>query len=176
VHARLGLPEVVLPDPERARTIQGVLQPMEALRVHRLDHGWWPRERARFGPGMVERLEAAARLTDQQVTRASADRIVLADDVDRAMAGVDLVLAPVVGCLPPLVRDPDHAPPPVGGSVRDAVLGHTSLQTLFGLPALALPAGSIDGLPVGVQLFARRGRDADVLAAARDLVAPALQG
>ncbi|OWY61174.1 hypothetical protein B7486_65180, partial [cyanobacterium TDX16] len=95
-------------------------------------------------------------------------------DLDRAMVDVDLVLAPVVGCLPPLVRDPDHAPPPVGGPVRDAVLGHTSLQTLFGLPSLALPAGSIDGLPVGVQLFGRRGHDAEVLAAAQEIVVPAL--
>lgn len=166
---RLGLPGVQLPDPDRARRIQGTLQPAEALRVHRLEHRWWPAERTRFGPGLVERLDAAAEIGDEDLAKAAADRMVLADDLDRAIADVDLVVAPIAGCGPSFVHAPDTAPPPVGGPLRDAVLGHTSLQTLFGLPAIALPAGRADGLPVGVQVFGRRGRDAEVLAVAAEL-------
>jgi amidase len=45
-----------------------------------------------------------------------------------------------------------------------------------GLPAVALPAGrDAAGLPVGVQVFARRGHDRDALAIARELE-PALGG
>lgn len=171
VHRRLELPEVHLPDPERARLVQGTLQPVEALHVHRDLHGWWPGERQRFGGGVAERLEAAAGTTEEQVAGARRAREQLEADLEAAMAEVDLVVAPVVGCGPSLVADPDHAPPPVGGPLRDAVLGHTSLQTLFGLPALALPAGLLDGQPTSVQVFGRRGADADVLQAGAHLTA-----
>ncbi|MNN31400.1 Amidase [compost metagenome] len=40
------------------------------------------------------------------------------------------------------------------------------LWTLSGLPALTLPVGERDGLPVGVQLVGRLGEDAALLQAA----------
>ena len=43
------------------------------------------------------------------------------------------------------------------------------LWTLVGLPAMTVPVGRIDGLPVGVQVIARRGADRRVLAAVRAL-------
>ena len=170
LHERLELPEVVLPDPDRARLVQATLQPIEALHVHRDLHGWWPRERHRFGRNVAERLEMAEATTPAQVAEAEEGRRLLAPDLDAALAGHDLVLAPTTGCGPSLLADPDQAPPPVGGPLRDAVLGHSSLQTLFGLPALSMPVGTVDGLPVGVQVFGRRGSDALVLAAAVSLL------
>lgn len=45
------------------------------------------------------------------------------------------------------------------------------LWTLVGLPAMTVPVGRVDGLPVGVQVIARRGADRRVLAAVRALFA-----
>ncbi|MBD3668261.1 MAG: hypothetical protein HUJ16_09890, partial [Kangiella sp.] len=45
------------------------------------------------------------------------------------------------------------------------------LWTLVGLPAMTVPVGRIDGLPVGVQVIARRGADRRVLAVVRALFA-----
>jgi aspartyl-tRNA(Asn)/glutamyl-tRNA(Gln) amidotransferase subunit A len=173
VHQRLGLPVVELPDTERTRVTQATLQPVEALRVHRDLQGWWPERREQFGVNVSSRLEMAEAITLEEVAVAEADKARIAADLEACMDGADVVVAPVVGCAPSFVDDPDVAPLPGDVPLRDAVLGHSSLQTLLGLPALCLPAGTVAGLPVGVQLFARRDDDALVLAAAYAL-APAL--
>jgi aspartyl-tRNA(Asn)/glutamyl-tRNA(Gln) amidotransferase subunit A len=48
--------------------------------------------------------------------------------------------------------------------VREAVLGQTLPFSLCGVPALAVPLAFVDGLPVGLQLVARRDGDASLLA------------
>jgi len=42
---------------------------------------------------------------------------------------------------------------------RDALLGLTATWSMTGLPALSIPAGLVDGLPVGLQLVAPAGRE-----------------
>ena len=48
----------------------------------------------------------------------------------------------------------------------DAMMHWPALSTVCGLPAVTLPAGFIDGLPIGVQLIGERGGDARLLALA----------
>jgi amidase len=43
----------------------------------------------------------------------------------------------------------------------------SALSTVCGLPAVTLPAGSIDGLPVGVQLIGPRDGEGRLLAIAQ---------
>jgi aspartyl-tRNA(Asn)/glutamyl-tRNA(Gln) amidotransferase subunit A len=46
----------------------------------------------------------------------------------------------------------------------------TALASLTGQPALSLPCGAgYDGLPVGLQLLGRAGRDPELLAIAADV-------
>jgi Asp-tRNA(Asn)/Glu-tRNA(Gln) amidotransferase A subunit family amidase len=63
---------------------------------------------------------------------------------------------------------------PAAGPVPDLTTTGTEQQaflrpwTFFGTPSIALPAGfAPDGLPVGLQLVAKRGDDARLLAIAR---------
>jgi aspartyl-tRNA(Asn)/glutamyl-tRNA(Gln) amidotransferase subunit A len=54
--------------------------------------------------------------------------------------------------------------------LRDAVLPHTVLQNLAGVPACAFPIGHDGlGLPVGAQLSGPRFADRSVLAAVHEL-------
>jgi aspartyl-tRNA(Asn)/glutamyl-tRNA(Gln) amidotransferase subunit A len=77
----------------------------------------------------------------------------------------DFLLTPCTAALPWPVGD-TH-PSTIAG-VQVGPRGHavfTALANAAGLPALALPTGTIDGLPTGVQLIGPRGCDAKVLAA-----------
>ena len=40
--------------------------------------------------------------------------------------------------------------------------GLTSISNIYGNPAVSIPAGSIDGLPLGMQVLARHHRDAEL--------------
>lgn len=94
--------------------------------------------------------------------------------VGRFMAGYDLLLTPTAAILPELIGtyDPDRA-----GVDADMVFADlepkesfTALFNATGQPAISLPAGrSRRGLPIGVQLAARFGREDILLAVARQL-------
>ncbi|MGW4799473.1 amidase family protein [Nonomuraea sp. NPDC004297] len=58
-------------------------------------------------------------------------------------------------------------------AVRPALLSLTSPWNVFGLPALTVPAGTVAGLPVGLQLVARPGAEARLFAVAAGVTAGA---
>jgi Asp-tRNA(Asn)/Glu-tRNA(Gln) amidotransferase A subunit family amidase len=77
---------------------------------------------------------------------------------------VDLLLCPVVAGPAPL-----HGTPP-GGLPQESygeyrAFDYVHLFALGGLPAMSVPAGREDGMPVGVQLAAAPYREDIVLAA-----------
>ncbi len=86
-----------------------------------------------------------------------------------AIEGVDALLMPSTAIMPPAVgafgglppREMFHAVAPLGA--------FTAASNLSGAPALSVPFGVVDGLPVGVQLVARHGEDGRLLALARCL-------
>ena len=49
----------------------------------------------------------------------------------------------------------------------EAMIQWSALSTVCGLPAVTLPATSVGGLPVGVQLIGARGADGRLLAIAQ---------
>jgi Asp-tRNA(Asn)/Glu-tRNA(Gln) amidotransferase A subunit family amidase len=59
--------------------------------------------------------------------------------------------------------------------VREAVLGQTLAFSYAGLPTLALPMGTADGLPASLQVVGAGERDASLLALGRWLEAGAAQ-
>jgi amidase/aspartyl-tRNA(Asn)/glutamyl-tRNA(Gln) amidotransferase subunit A len=55
----------------------------------------------------------------------------------------------------------------INGEAVDPLIGWclTYFVNFTGHPAASIPAGMLEGLPVGMQIIGRRGGDADVLAA-----------
>jgi Asp-tRNA(Asn)/Glu-tRNA(Gln) amidotransferase A subunit family amidase len=75
-----------------------------------------------------------------------------------------LLVSPVSSTAPIPI---DGAATGSGRAFREAVMPHTVPHDLAGIPSCAVRAGfDDDGLPVGIQLAAARGRDVAVLEAA----------
>jgi amidase/aspartyl-tRNA(Asn)/glutamyl-tRNA(Gln) amidotransferase subunit A len=85
----------------------------------------------------------------------------------------DLIASPTLACMPVAnaTNGDTMGPTHVCGEEVDPLIGWclTYLVNFTGHPAASIPAGLVDGLPVGLHLIGRRYADAAVLAAAAAL-------
>lgn len=86
------------------------------------------------------------------------------------MEGLDLIVTPTIGRVAPPVGTWAGLEPEAQ-FMGAAELGmFTALCNVTGQPAITVPAGRVDGLPIGVQIAGRPGDDARLLALARLLL------
>lgn len=114
----------------------------------------------RVGADVAGRLAKAAAITDEDVAQAEAVRQRFTAAVDDAFSRVDVLALPTLPYLPPRLSE---------AADLMKMVTITSLCRPFNLsghPALALPAGELDGRPISLQLVARKGADALLLALA----------
>ncbi|HEX6298919.1 MAG TPA: amidase [Acidimicrobiia bacterium] len=97
-------------------------------------------------------------------------RTLVFDALQVIMAEYDLLVSPTLACLPVenLTNGETKGPTVIEGVEVDPVIGWcmTYFTNFTGHPAVSLPAGLSDGLPVGMQVIGRRGADLDVFRAA----------
>jgi aspartyl-tRNA(Asn)/glutamyl-tRNA(Gln) amidotransferase subunit A len=100
---------------------------------------------------------------DAYYRKAQAVRALIAQDFQRALGpgGVDLLLTPTTPT--PAFRAGEKTEDPVAMYLADIFVCAISLA---GLPAMSLPVGRNEGLPIGAQLIAPAGGEGPMLAAA----------
>jgi amidase len=127
------------------------------------------RERASAFPPEVKLWLVLERLLDRTSNglyygRAQNVALAVRAAYDRALEQVDVLLMPTVASRPPKLplQDIDFA-----GSLKlsDGAALNTPQFDLTGHPALSVPCGQLDGLPVGMMIVGRMGNDATVLQA-----------
>ncbi|MFD4838943.1 amidase [Achromobacter sp. NPDC058515] len=148
-----------------ARALQaalGAIQRAEAYEVHaeRIED-----QPEKFDPEVLERLRASRGVLGWEYVRALKERARLQAEFARLFQEVDVLALPTVAITAPALQQRSVAGPGSAG-VRETLLGLTNPWNVLGLPAISLPAGWVDGLPVGLQLVAAAGADEALLALA----------
>ena len=121
-----------------------------------------------YGEDVRLKVEKCLTIRDSDVERATRLRAEYREQMEEALAGLDLVLTPTLPIVPPALG---RGAGPGDLDVREALIRFTYPFSALGWPALALPCGEADGLPVSLQIAGRAGSDALVLAAG-NLVGP----
>ena len=135
-----------------------------------LEPGMWPARTDELVGLVRSGLRRSEGMTLPRYARAIRRRQEVQDEVARLFRGIDVLVTPTTAI--PAFGAEDRIPMEVAGQdVPDAgPVPFTMLGNLCGLPAVSVPAGTTaDGLPIGLQIVARRMADEVALRLARVL-------
>ena len=132
---------------------------LDLLRDHRDD----------LPPEYLRWIEYGLTQTANDLRADQAIRSEVYDAVQGALSAHTILVTPTLAALPVKNRSDGNTigPTEVNGEAVDPLIGWclTYPVNFTGHPAASIPAGMVDGLPVGMQIIGRRYADADVLAA-----------
>lgn len=164
---RLGPAVAATPPLDDADRVFEVLRALAFVATHgeRLE-----RHPDKVGTNVADNVRQGLELGVADVARAVAGHAALRRRFDAFMADFDVLVCPAAPVPPFPVEAPFVAE--IDGHRLERYfhwLGLTYALTLTGCPVACIPAGTAEGLPFGVQVCGRRGRDAEVIAIARAL-------
>lgn len=139
-----------------------VLQGREAWETHR---DWIGAVNPTFGPGVAERFEFTAGITDDEVARWGKWRTRLARRINDILDVGAVMAIPTSPCIA-LFRGES---PEKRTDARRRILTTTGLAGHAGLPQINIPYGTVDGAPTGLSIVGRKGGDEVLLDLARRL-------
>ena len=120
-------------------------------------------------PEYREWVEVGYKMTAVDFFRDQEIRTEINDAIQGVLNIYDLLITPTLACMPVENAGDGNTkgPTEINGEAIDPLIGWcmTYFINFSGHPAASIPAGLIDGLPVGMQIIGRRLADSDVLAA-----------
>lgn len=116
----------------------------------------WNNHRDQLSPQITELIEEGLAITPDKYETALNDRERSIASLDELFGDADVLLAPSAA----------GEAPPIEDGTGDPIMSRA--WTLMGLPSISLPCGvGPSGLPLGLQIAARPGKDTELIAAAR---------
>lgn len=156
-----------------ARLYSGPLEPIsEAFRILQAReawaaHGaWLEQTQAPLGPAIAARFAFARNVTQAEADVCARTRMNFAAQVSDVMAGDAVFVLPTLqGPAPRLSADA-----PCLDAYRAEAMVYLQVAGLCGSPQVSIPAGRVDGAPVGLSLLGPAGSDHALLALAQRLM------
>ena len=133
---------------------------------------WIAATRPRFGPAIAERFAGLTSITPSQVEAARVWRTLESLRVVERLGQVSALVFPTAPC----VALPLDAPARQRRRFYEVALAVNAIAGHSGLPQVTLPAGQVDGLPVGLSIAGPRGSDRQLLRIAAAWREPAASG
>ncbi|OSP53956.1 hypothetical protein BV911_15160 [Pseudoruegeria sp. SK021] len=162
LEARMGpaCPVVLAPDGiDRWCETFRITQAAEIWQTH---GDWVQAAKPEFGPGVAERFAMAAALTEGQIADARAHRLEIRQRLAAVMTAETVLVLPTCPSPAPLCNMDAAAL----DAFRSRALRSLCPAGLGGLPQLSVPAGVVDGGPVGLSLIGAAGQDRALIALA----------
>jgi len=156
--------EVQMDTLDDALTASDIITRAEAVAIHDQHLREQPEG---YGEKVKKRISSGYDISGIDLVRAQRSLLETTDEFAEIFKGVDCLLAPALP-LPP----PPLGTELVSSGADDVTLVHEFVrlnapQNMAGLPAIALPCGfTEDRLPMGMQIFARRGGEETILSLA----------
>ncbi len=157
-----GLVDTIVPVTVCTSSLLEWMQVFRALRspeVWANKGPWIERAKPRFGPDIARNFEVASRATRAQADAARPIRDAVVSRLAGLLDGGTLLAIPTTPAPAPM-RDASEAEL---DRVRDRTQALTCIAGLGGLPQVNIPAGLVEGAPVGLSLLGARGSDEQLL-------------
>ena len=123
------------------------------------------RQRPEIGPGVRERMEFSARVSEAEAQAARRVHAQARDHILQTVKPGTILALPTAPCIAPLVdvspEEMDH--------FRTRVMRLTCTAGMAGLPQVNLPIGTLNGCPVGLSFIGWLGGDEALLDLACEL-------
>lgn len=124
----------------------------------------------RFGLDVQAVLQAALDIPAVDYVRAQQARTLIDRAFTAVFAAVDVLVSPTTACVAPVLPDAVWRDGLLDEPLLQRLTAYTFPANLVGLPAVTVPVGvDDDGLPIGFQVMAARGREDLVLRVAAAL-------